>query len=372
MDARNHTLQLLGCFEAAIREGFAMPRIPELEPPARIAGQVAWHAEWWTTRNPGRGLESSAISGDARPPSIHPQADTWFGPDGRGPWPELDEVRTFMLDQLECTLDLLERTEETDAALHIFRAMLFHEDLRGEQLVSQVQAMGLRLPHEPAPALALRSPIHLQATRRALGASAEDFAPSMDRLNQRVEVPEFEIDAQPVTWAQFIEFVDDGGYDRPELWHPQGWEWLQGVAIAEGRRGPRYVEQIGVSSGAVTQAWFGRAIRLSGMQPVVHVTWWEADAWAEWEIAAHAAMGRGFQWGSVLEWTAGSLHPWPGFVPDDWLAGTPFDPRQHWGSAKVQRGGSLVMRARMKSPRARRFSRPEDDLPFTGFRTCAV
>ena len=360
-----------------------MPRISELEPPARIVGQVAWHAEWWTSRNPRRGLGPSAISGDARPPSIHPQADAWFGPDGRGPWPELDEVRAFMLDQLECTLDLLERTEETDPALHIFRAMLFHEDLRGEQLVSLAQAMGLRLPLEPAPALAPRSPIHIQATRWALGAPAEGFAPSIERSGLQFQVPEFEIDAQPVTWSQFIEFVDDGGYDRPELWHPQGWEWLQQVLVTEGRRGPRHVEQIGVSSGAVIQTWFGRSIRLSGMQPVAHATWWEADAWArwggrrlpsevEWEIAAHRAMGRGFRWGSVLEWTAGSLHAWPGYVPDHWIAGTPFDPQQHWGRAKVQRGGSLVMRERMRTLHARRFSEPENDRPFTGFRTCTV
>jgi formylglycine-generating enzyme required for sulfatase activity len=295
----------------------------------------------------------------------------------------LDEVRGFMLAQLEATLDLLDQTEESDEALHLFRAMLFYEDLRGEQLVSQAQALGLRLPYEPAPALTPRPPLHLPATRWRLGAAAGGFAPSLDRPNQTVEVPEFEIDAQPVTWSQFIEFVDDGGYDRPELWHSLGWEWLQRVVVTEGRRGPRHVEQIGVSSGAVIQSWFGRPIRLSGMQPVVHVTWWEADAWArwagrrlpseaEWEIAAHHAMSRGFRWGSVLEWVAGSLLPWPGYVLDDWLTATPFDPQQHWGKAKVQRGGSMAMRARMKSPRARRFSRPEDDLAFNGFRTCAV
>lgn len=383
MDARNHTLQLLGCFETAIREGVEMPRMAELEPPARIAGQVAWHAEWWTSRNPRLGLGTGLLSDSDRLPSIHPQADAWFGPGGRGPWPDLEVVRAFMLDQLEGTLELLERSDESDDALQLFRAMLFHEDLRGEQLVSQAQALGLRLPFEPAPALAPRPALHLQAMRWVLGAEAEGFAPSMDRPNQPAEVPEFEIDAQPVTWSQFIEFVDDGGYDRPELWHPQGWAWLQRVAVTEGRRGPRHVEQIGVSSGAVIQAWFGRPIRLSGMQPVVHATWWEADAWArwaqrrlpteaEWEIAAHHAASRGFRWGSVLEWTAGSLNAWPGYLPDPWLVGTPFDPPPHWGKAKVQRGGSIAMRPRMKRVRTRRFSRPDDDLAFTGFRTCAV
>ena len=101
--------------------------------------------------------------------------------------------------------------------------------------------------------------------------------------------------------AQYVEFVGDGGYDHPEFWDPAGWQWLQ----SEGRRGPRYVEQIGVASGAVVQTRFGNAMRMLGHQPAMHMSWWEADAWCrwagrrlpaevEWEVAAHTASRRGF------------------------------------------------------------------------------
>ena len=66
-----------------------------------------------------------------------------------------------------------------------------------------------------------------------LGRPADSFS-TLEKWAHEVAVPEFEIDAQPVNWGQFVEFVDDGGYDRPEFWLPQGWEWLQREAEAGG------------------------------------------------------------------------------------------------------------------------------------------
>ena len=69
-------------------------------------------------------------------------------------------------------------------------------------------------------------------------------------------MPEFDIDAQPVNWRQYGEFVADGGYDEPRWWSGDGWAWLQ----AEGRRVPRYVEQmaggvLGWRAGPACNAW---------------------------------------------------------------------------------------------------------------------
>jgi iron(II)-dependent oxidoreductase len=194
-----------------------------------------------------------------------------------------------------------------------------------------------------------------------------------------VAVPEFEIDAQVVTWAQFVEFVDDGGYDRAELWQPLGWQWVQNKAAGEGRRGPRYVDQIGVASGAVMQTRFGTLQRMLGGQPVMHVTWWEADAWCrwagrrlpaevEWEVAAHNAARRGFRWGEVWEWTGTTFHAYPGFIADPYR-----DYSEPWfGTHKVLRGASFATRARMKNPKYRNFYLPGRDDIFAGFRSCAL
>ena len=148
----------------------------------------------------------------------------------------------------------------------------------------------------------LREPLGVPATRWQLGSTPGGFVFDNEKWAHDVAVPEFEIDAQPVSWSQFVEFVDDGGYDRQELWHPEGWAWLQDAEASGGRRGPRHVEQIGVArfggAGAVLQMRFGQPVRLAGHHPATHVSWWEADAWCrwagrrlpdevEWELAAH-------------------------------------------------------------------------------------
>jgi gamma-glutamyl hercynylcysteine S-oxide synthase len=391
MDARNRTLHLLAQFEVVLAgDAPAQALADDVESPLWLAGHIAWLAEYWIGRNPQRALGPACAAGAVRLASVEPMADSWFDPvlvPREQRWslalPGLDALRGYLLQTLESTLELLERAEETDAGLHFFRAALFHEDLRGEQLMALAQALGvplkLTLPGGAPP----RDPLLIPATRWTLGSPAGGFAFDVERPAHEIAVPEFEIDAQPVTWSQYVEFVEDAAYDREELWHPAGWVWLQQAAAREGRRGPRYVEQIGAAGGAVLQTHFGRAARMAGSQSVMHASWWEADAWArwagrrlpgeaEWELAAHAAGRRGFRWGEVREWTATTLRPWDGFAADAWTRGTDFEARPQFGRARVQRGGSFATRSRMKHPKFRAFARPERDDGFVGFRTCSA
>lgn len=390
MDARNHTLQLLACFEQALGPQLALPVSQETLPPVWIAGHIGWLAEWWIARNPQRHLGPRCPESGLRLASVEPRADRWYDPrlvPHAERWnpglPDLPQTKAWLLQTLEITLELLDKAPDTDAGLYFWRMALFHEDWRGEQLLALAQRVGLPLDLELPPALAPRPPIALPACRWTLGWSEPGFALDIECGAETVPVPEFEIDAQPVTWAQYVEFIADGGYDRPELWQPAGWQWLQREAAGEGRRGPRYVEQIGTASGAVLQQVFGRPLRRSGQQPVTHVSWWEADAYArwagrrlptevEWEIAARQAGRRGFRWGEVREWMAGTLRPWLGFEPAPWTAQAELDPRPLFGQARVLRGASFASRARMRHPQARLWALPERDTDFVGFRTCAV
>lgn len=390
MDARNYTLQVLARFEQALGPELAVPQAPDTVPPLWLAGHAAWFAEYWIGRNPQRGLGPRCPADAIRIGSVEPDADRWFDPTAAPPgqrWepglPPLDHLKAFLLDTLETTLELLEKAGDGDDALYFFRLALFHEDWRGEQLAALAQTVGVPLGIALAPGAQPRPPLVLPATRWTLGWSDGSFALDAERGAETVPVPEFEIDAQPVAWAQYVEFIDDSGYDRPEFWHPQGWEWLQREADREGRRGPRHVEQIGVASGAVLQNLFGRPTRMGGSQPVLHASWWEADAWArwagrrlpteaEWEIAAQAGSRRGFRWGEVREWTAGTLRPWPGYQPAAWSRHAELETQPLFGVARVQRGASFATRARMKHPRARWWALPERDDGFVGFRTCAL
>ncbi len=390
MDARNHSLHLLSHFEEEAADGAPGPaRRPGVESPLWLAGHIAWMAEYWIGRNPQRSLGPACGGDGVRLASIEPMADAWFDPALAPPsarWtidlPSPEAVRAYLLDTLESTLELLEKTPEDDDALYFFRVALFHEDLRCEQLVVLAQALGAPLKLALPAAVAPRDTLLVPSGRWMLGSQPGGFVFDVEKWAHEIEVPEFEIDAQPVNWSQYVEFVDDGGYDRREFWQPQGWAWLEGEAGQEGRRGPRYVEQIGSASGAVMQTHFGKAARMSGSQSAMHVSWWEADAWArwagrrlptevEWEMAAHAAARRGFRWGDVREWTASTLRPWPGFSPDAWASHTDFEAQPNFGRARVQRGASFAARSRMKHPKFRGFALPERDDAFVGFRSCS-
>ncbi len=387
MDARNHTLYLLALYEKALGAiKIAAPQPAEVEPLLWLAGHIGWFAEFWIARNTQRMLGSRCPHEPTHLASIEPHADRWWDPQQAAHadrWaldlPDLATTRAYMLDTLESTLDLLEKMPDEDRALYFYRLALFHEDLRGEQLITMAQTLGIALPIEALPGLVAREPLLVPATRWMLGSPDGGFVFDNEKTAHEVAVPEFEIDAQPVTWAQLVEFVDDSGYDRPELWQPRGWDWLQALSQVEGRRGPRYVDQIGVASGAVMQTRFGKPVRMAGNQLAMHMSWWEADAWCrwagrrlptevEWEVAAHTAAGRGFRWGDVHEWTAGTFRPWPGFSADPWESySLPW-----FGRARVLRGASFATRARMKHPKFRGFALPSRDDIFVGFRSCAA
>ena len=392
MDARNHTLHLIGLLGIQLEKGgFAVPRMAEINLPLWELGHIGWFQEWWIARNMQRTSGTRCDPTATRLASIEAQADSWWSDaqvahDDR--WalalPDPAAIKTYLLNTLETTLELLEKTPDEDQALYFYRLALFHEDLRGEALITLAQTLGLAMPVEQPGARALREPLNVPATRWPLGRGAQDgFSFDNERATHEVQVPEFEIDAQAVTWSQFVEFVDDGGYDRSELWQAQGWEWLQVQAAGEGQhmggRGPRYVDQIGVASGAVMQNRFGTPRRMLGSQPAMHLTWWEADAWCrwagrrlpaevEWEVAAHTAARRGFHWGDVWEWTGTTFRAYPGFTADPWRAySEPF-----FGSHKVLRGASFATRQRIKQPKFRNFELPQANHVFAGFRSCAT
>ncbi|MEO8249514.1 MAG: SUMF1/EgtB/PvdO family nonheme iron enzyme [Burkholderiales bacterium] len=391
IDSRNLTLHTLALVEQAQAAAPApIQPSPDANPPFWIAGHTGWFGEFWIARNTRRALGSRCPSEPTRIASIEPEADHFWQP-GQAPaaerwnWamPDQQSTRAYLLETLETTLALLEKAPEDDDALYFFRAALAHEDATGERLVTACQTLGLALPLAAPLGLHLREPLVCPATRWRLGSERGGYVPEVEQWAHEVDVPEFEIDSQPVTWAQYIEFVDDGGYDREEMWSSAGWRWLARQAAEHGRRGPRHVQQIGAArfggSGAVLQNWFGRGVRMAGNQQVMHLSWFEADAFArwagrrlpsevEWEVAAHVAARRGFKWGDVLEWTATTLRPWPEY------RGGPLSAEVEplFGKAKVLRGASFATRARAHFAKCRRYALPEQDEGFVGFRTCAI
>ncbi|NJM43156.1 MAG: ergothioneine biosynthesis protein EgtB [Brachymonas sp.] len=394
IDARNRSLHLMSDFERLVPDlrfakDLSVPRMSEVLPPVWMLGHVGWFQEYWVGRNTQRHLGLQCPPQPTLLASIEPQADRCFDPrliSRPERWtlklPDLATIKSYLLETLESTLELLEKAADTDEGLYFFRLALAREDQMGEQFVVMAQALGLKFP---APALSVRAPreaISVPSCTWNMGAQDGGFAFDNESPQHAVQVPEFEIDAQVVSWAQYTEFVDDGGYDRPELWSETGRQWQREVSAGMGkefgRRAPRYVEQIGSAFGAVLALRFGLMQRMAGSAPVTHVTWHEANAYArwagrrlptevEWEIAANRLQGQGFAWGDVWEWTSNTFRPYEGFAASPWVQGSTV----HFEHCKTLRGASWATRERMKIPSFRGFARPARDGGFFGFRTCS-
>ncbi len=370
MQARNRTLAWLALFE-----GHPQPASP-FEPALWLAGRAGWLQERWIARNlqRGHGAMAHAADTDAAPlASIDANADRWWGAEAladRAQWgadaPSYEATRAYLAETLEVTLELLHGAAPDDDGLHVYRAALFAEDalLRRFAALAQAQQLGQALRLVPARGLhALREPLWFAAQCWSLGSPPGGYVPANEQWAHEESVPEFEIDAQALPWSQYVEFVEDGGYDEARWWSEAGWQWL----LASERRSPRDVAQ--VRHGVLLRR-FGQLQRAPAGEAVSMVSWFEADAWCrwagrrmpteiEWELAASCGASRGLVWAEVPEWVASHARAWPSGAAVD-------------TTLRVQRGVAWFEPRRLAHPKARRFMAAERDEGFAGFRSCAL
>jgi iron(II)-dependent oxidoreductase len=206
----------------------------------------------------------------------------------------LDEVRARVIDVLARTeLDPADRLRREG---FVFGLVAQHEQQHVETMLQTLQLSGLQ--HEgggPTP-VGPRRELHVEAGVFTMGTD-EPWAYDNERPAHDAGVPSFRIDSAPVTNAQYAEFLAAGGWDEPPLgWQRDGDWW--------------------------TCARFGRTVPVAPDEPVQHVSWHEADAFArwagkrlpteaEWEKSATLGLLEGV--GQVWEWTASDFCGYPGF-----------------------------------------------------------
>ena len=229
-----------------------------------------------------------------------------------------------------------------------------------------------------------------------IGSDNKAFCFDNETPRHRVWLDTFEIATRPVSNADWLAFMRDGGYQRPELWLADGWA----VVTQEQWHKPLY--WVGPEPGDdIGHASIWREFTLYGLRPldpaasVCHLSGYEADAYArwagarlpseaEWEHAATtvpieghfldsgllqpgaAGSGLSQMFGSVWEWTSSAYGPYPGFQAAEGAIG------EYNGkfmcNQLVLRGGSCVSERSHLRPGYRNFFYPRDRWQFSGLR----
>ncbi|HYN59702.1 MAG TPA: SUMF1/EgtB/PvdO family nonheme iron enzyme, partial [Rubrivivax sp.] len=260
--------------------------------------------------------------------------------------------------------------------LYFFRLALLHEDMHHEAALYMAQGLGIPIDDArwqpralPAPAsagLALPAGPWRLGSEPGLG-----FAFDNELGAHEVTLGPTRIDAQALRWAEFLPFVEAGGYADERWWDGAGRDWL----AQQRPQVPRYLKR---EAGLWRQWRHGRWVELEPQLAACHLTRHEALAWcrwagrrlpteAEWERAA-LTRAREFRWGDVWEWTASPFAPYPGFVAHPYR-----DYSAPWFDGRpVLRGASFMTQPRMRHPRYRNyFPAQRNDVP-AGFRSCAL
>jgi ergothioneine biosynthesis protein EgtB len=317
--------------------------------------------------------------------------------------PGLDEVYAYRRHVDEQILALLDRKDAVDLLLpDLIELGLHHEQQHQELILTDVKHLLFCNPLRPAyqkpwpltPIQARESGWHFYSGgMRHIGHAGDGFAFDNEQPCHQQYVPAFELASHPVTHGEYMDFIADGGYTRPELWLSLGWDAVQ----ADDWKAPPYWE-------LCNEKW--HTFTLHGMvvidrnTPVCHVSYFEADAYArwagarlpteaEWEVAACDIPVRGNFlesgalhplalseergnsslaqiFGDVWEWTQSSYSAYPGYQPAAGAVGEyngKFMCNQY-----VLRGGSCATPRSHIRATYRNFFPPEARWQFSGIR----
>ncbi|WP_374948804.1 ergothioneine biosynthesis protein EgtB [Mucilaginibacter sp.] len=198
-----------------------------------------------------------------------------------------------------------------------------------------------------------------------VGFNGDGFCFDNELNRHKVYLNAFEISPNLVTNAEYLEFINSGGYHDFRHWHAAGWDWVNTNKV----EAPMYWHYI-------EGEWFSYTYHglqpVAAHEPVTHISYYEAYAYAswkglrlptefEWETAANE-----FKWGQRWEWTESAYLPYPGFAKAPGAIGE-YNGKFMVGQ-KVLRGASEVTSPDHSRVTYRNFFQPELRWQFTGIR----
>ena len=293
--------------------------------------------------------------------------------------PSLGRVRAYR-DHVDEAMAALLQGELTPDVAALVDLGLAHEEQHQELILMDVLHLFAQMPGHPAYRNDAPAPhadpdpmgfVPFEGGMVRLGHDGEGFAFDNEQPAHDVLLAPFALADRLVTNAEWIAFLEDGGYRRADLWLSDGWAQVK----AEDWTSPIYWRE--GEDGAWSEMTLAGLVPLDPNAPVSHVSFYEADAYArwagcrlpteaEWERAALAGAQLGQMRDVLWQWTASAYSPYPGFAPGAGAVG------EYNGkfmiNQMVLRGGCTATPAGHCRPTYRNFFYPHQRWQFSGVR----
>ncbi|HYX38801.1 MAG TPA: ergothioneine biosynthesis protein EgtB [Oligoflexus sp.] len=314
--------------------------------------------------------------------------------------PRLEEVMVYRRHVDEHIINLLNtssdtiRREQWTRALNILEIGIQHEQQHQELLLTDMKYNAYAQPLQIAPYPTASIPclesrdlnwIELPTGLHHIGHQAEGFAFDNASPHHIVYIGPVVLASRPTTNGEYMEFMEEGGYQRSELWLSEGWNQIK----THGLECPFYWQK--TTDGSWQQFTLHGWQALDPLETLCHLSYYEADAFArargarlpseqEWEVWAHSQdwKPRGFDlgnvqprraqgiFGAVWEWTMSSYSPYPGYQP--WRGTVGEYNGKFMVNQYVLRGGSCATPPDHIRPSYRNFFPPHARWQFSGLR----
>lgn len=198
-----------------------------------------------------------------------------------------------------------------------------------------------------------------------IGHSSSDFCYDNELDRHKVYLQAYQISDRLVTNGEYLAFINAGGYSKFDLWHAEGWDWVNENDISS----PLYWHKI---DGEWHHYTLNGLQKLNWDTPLTHISYYEAFAYAQWkacrlptELEWETAQEQ-FEWGQRWEWTESAYLPYPNYKKADGALG------EYNGkfmvNQKVLRGGSVATSRKHTRPTYRNFFQTGQRWQFTGIR----
>jgi iron(II)-dependent oxidoreductase len=401
--------------EGLSEEQLAVPYLPGINPPIWELGHAAFFYETFILR----ALDGSAAAMpgyDEIWDSFEVRhADRWAS----GVVPEKPRTLDYYTRMIDAVRERLETQALRPGDHYLYKYAIFHQNMHIESLIWSRQALAYAPPPSQVPPRAAEDPEPLGDAGIPGGLypigmpgesadfATKDFAFDAEKPGWSLDLEPFKIARTLTSNRAFLAFVEEGGYEDKGAWSTGGQCWLRDIE----ERHPGYWRR---SDDGWQQRFFDQWVDLPLDAPVLHLSFYEAEAWCnwagrrlptefEWEAAARGPEGLSYPWGKELdsskadldglglarastqafsdgespfgcrqmlgsawEWTSSAFLPYDGFKVDMY----PYMSVLQFGDHKVTRGGSCASSSCLVRNSYRQAYQPGRRDVFTGFRSC--